>query len=1203
MASPSDTPVPKASGAVEGRALTAAEAPAPSAAEAPALSVAEAFVHLHAHSEYSMLRSTARIPALIKRAQELGQTALALTDHGNMFGMLEFYTAAKKAGLKPIIGCDLYVAPDSRANASYAMGERAWHQLVVLAENETGYRNLLALCSAGHLDGFHQKPRVDQDALRQWGEGLFFLVPNVDSEAGQQFLKGQEHKARESLEFLASLGRDRVFLMVQDHGVEDERTVNKFFLRLHEEDGWNLVAGNDVHYVARKEAEAHGIVLCIEANARLNDADRPRFPSDQYYLRSGEEMAALLGRYPGALENTARLAAACNVEIPFGTLHLPQFPIPPEFSDADAYLAHLAEEGLARRFENPAPELHERLRYELGVMKNMGVAGYMLIVQDFINAAKARNIPVGPGRGSAVGSLVCYAIGITDVDPVRYTLLFERFLNPERVSMPDIDTDFSDGGRQEIIQYVVDKYGAESVAQIVTYGRLKAKAVLKDVARVLGIDHKDVERINKFIPPLAKGLVRPAGDKNREVTYASDISEVMTAVAAGGEPYRLLWDHALSLEGIVRQAGMHAAAVIIAPKAVVNFAPLFKQQGSDQVMIQYDMRFSEDIGLLKMDFLGLRNLSVIQDAIAQIKRNHGVAIDPLKLDMEDPATLAMLGRGQTVGVFQFESGGMQDYLRKLQPSGLEDLIAMNALYRPGPMANIPDYIARKRGTQKPDYYHKDLEPILRETYGVIVYQEQVMQLAQVLAGFTLGGADLLRRAMGKKDEKKMKELKPKFVGGAKERGYDPALAERLWDLLIPFSSYAFNKSHSAAYATVGYQTAYLKANYPAEFMAANMNSEMQDTARLVILLNECRQIGVDVVFPDINRSEATFRAEDGRIVYGLAGVKNVGLQAVERLVEARRKDGPFLSLFDLCRRVDAQMLNRRALESLILAGALPDDLPGNRAQQFAAVETALAWAAGVQADRDRGQVSLFDGGGDGGSDAAGAHEPALPAVDPWPYHEMLEKEKEVLGLYLSGHPLEPYRAELEGFATAPLDPERLRAIPSGTNVILGGMITRLKQRISPKDNRTFAFADLEDFTGKVDVALWSDVFEAVRHDVEVDSMVLIRGALSWDDERRVHKLTAAKVLPLAGAREQLARSVHLRLRAAGLQPDQLEALRAVCEEFPGTCGLVFHVEASRPDPIDILSDRFRVSPGRECFDRLREFAGAGNVWLSSKAHG
>jgi DNA polymerase-3 subunit alpha len=1145
-----------------------------------------------------MLRATSRIPALIKAAQAMGQTALALTDLGNMFGMLEFYTGAKKAGLKAIIGCELFVAPDSRTSTAYAPGEKAWHRLVVLAENEAGYRNLLHLCSAGHLEGFYQKPRVDRELLARHAAGLFFLVPNLESEAGVCFLKGQDARGADSLEFLASLGgRDRVFLIVQDHGVEDERTVNAHFAKLHAAGGWNLLAANDVHYVRKAEAEPHGVALCIEANARVGDADRPRFPSDQYYLRSGEEMAALLGKYPGAIENTVKLAEACNVEVSFGTLHHPQFPIPAEYTDSDEYLAALAREGLKKRFEEPSEEAVRRLDYELAVMKDMKVAGYMLIVQDFINAAKARGIPVGPGRGSAVGSLVCYAIGITDVDPIRYSLLFERFLNPERVTMPDIDTDFSDAGRGEVIQYVVDKYGTESVAQIVTYGRLKAKAVLKDVARVLGIDFREVERMNKFIPPLAKGLQRPEGDKNREATYASDISEVTQAIAAGGEAWQRLWDTALSLEGLVRQAGMHAAAVIIAPKAVVNFAPLFRQPGSDQTMIQYDMRYSEDIGLLKMDFLGLRNLSVIQDAIAQIKRNHGVDIDPLKLDMEDPKTLEMLGKGLTVGVFQFESGGMQDYLRKLQPGGLEDLIAMNALYRPGPMENIPEYIARKRGRQRPDYYHKDLEPILRETYGVIVYQEQVMQLAQVLAGFSLGGADLLRRAMGKKDEKKMAELKPKFVDGAKERGYDPALASRLWEILVPFSSYAFNKSHSAAYALVGYQTAFLKANYTAEFMAANMNSEMQDTSRLVILLNECKQMGVEVLFPDVNRSEATFRAENGKIVYGLAGIKNVGIQAVEKLVEERTRNGPFKSLFDLCRRVDAQQLNRRALESLILAGALPDDMPGNRAQQFAAVETAMAFAAGAQADRELGQVSLFGGGGEG--DSAEAHEPSLPAVDPWPWHELLEKEKEVLGLYLSGHPLEPYRPELEGFATSSLDPDRLER-HRGANVILGGMITRLKQRISQKDNKAFAFADLEDFTGKVDVALWSDVFEDARRDVEVDSMVLIRGALSWDEERRVHKLTAAKVLPLAGARDLLAKSVHVRLRAAGLQPEQVEALRAACEDHPGQCQVVFHVETARPEPLGVVSDRYRVDPGRECFGRLADLAGPGNVWLSAK---
>ena len=1159
------------------------------------------FVHLHVHSEYSMLRSTARTGELIKKAQEMGQTAIALTDHGNMFGMLEFYYAAEKAGIKAIIGCDLYMAPekDKRTQQNYAPGQQAWHQIVVLAQNETGYRNLLALCSIGHLEGHYQKPRIDREALEKYHEGLIFLLPNIDSEVGHQFLRGQEKKVRETLDFLTvCCGRENVYLIVQEHGLADEKSVNAFFLKLHREENWQLVAANDVHYIARKDAESHEVLLCIEGGWRLNDPGRQSFPSDQFYLRSGEEMQTLFADYPGALENTVRIADACHVTIASGKLHQPQFPIPKKFKNADLYLEHLATEGLKKRYADPTPEIQARLRFELDTMKNMEVAGYMLIVQDFINAAKMRGIPVGAGRGSAVGSLVSYALGITDVDPMRYTLLFERFLNPERVTMPDIDTDFSDSGRQAVIQYVVEKYGQDSVAQIVTYGRLKAKAVLKDVARVLGIDHREVERINKGIPPLAKGLVRPANDKNREHTYASDISDVMQAVAAGGEPYQRLWEFAQNLEGLVRQAGMHAAAVIIAPTAVVNFAPLFRPPGSDQVMIQYDMRYSEGIGLLKMDFLGLRNLSVIQDALDQVKRNHGIDLDPLNLPEGDPKTYSLLGRGQTVGVFQFESAGMQDYLRKLKPSCLEDMIAMNALYRPGPMEFIGQFIARKNGHEKVDCYHKDLEPILRETYGVIVYQEQVMQIAQVLGGFTLGGADLLRRAMGKKDEKKMKELKPQFVDGAKSRGYAPALAERLWEVLIPFSSYAFNKSHSAAYAFIAYQTAYLKANYPAEFMAANMNSEMQDTTRLVVLLNDFRQMGVEVTFPNINRSNASFKAENGKIIYGLGGIKNVGMAAVEKIVEERGKGGPFKSIFDLCKRVDGRVLNRRALESLVLAGALPDEIPGNRAQQFAAVETAMSWAQGMQADKELGQVSLFEGG----SSATESHEPSLPNVDPWPYHEMLEKEKEVLGLYLSGHPLEPYRAELEGFVNAPLDPDRLRSIPPGTNVILGGMITRLKTRISSKDNRTFAFADLEDFTGKVEVVLWAEVFESMRHLVEIDSMVLIRGELKWDDERNIHKLVASKVLPLGEAREKLTKSVHIWLRSNGLQSDPLNQIQSLCEDYPGSCQLVFHLETTHPEPMTVLSDKFLIRPDADCFNRLMEFAGPENVRLSAKAY-
>ena len=1151
------------------------------------------FVHLHAHSEYSMLQSTAPVADLVAKALALKQPALALTDHGNMFGTLEFYHSARKAGLKPILGCDFYVAPDRRQNQVYAQSQPAHHKLILLASSDAGYKNLMHICSDGYLDGYYQKPRIDHASLRGRSEGLICLTSNCQGEVGHYLLKGNEKRAREILEAYAGFfGKENVYLCLQSHGLPEEDAVNKRFLELNREEGWQLVAVNDVHYLERSDAEAHDVMLCIEGGWKIKDQTRPRFSSDKYYLRSEEEMAALFGDCPGALENTVRIAERCQVTIEFGKLHHPNFPIPEPFTDADAYLAHLAREGLGYRYPEVTQGLRDRLEFELQVMKKMQVAGYMLIVQDFINAARSRGIPVGPGRGSAVGSLVSYAVGITDVDPIRFNLLFERFLNPERVSMPDIDTDFSDNDRQAVIQYVVDKYGKDSVAQIVTYGRMKAKMVLRDVGRVMGFEPQRLNQICKLFP-----AHNPFADLETALKESPDLRKEMDS-----EPGLVhLGQVALKLEGLVRQAGMHAAAVIIAPRAIVNYAPLFKQPGSDQIMIQYDKTYAEDIGLLKMDFLGLRNLSVIKDCIDQIEQATGDRLDPLKLPESDPATFQLLGKGATVGVFQFESGGMQDYLRKLRPSNIEDMIAMNALYRPGPMEYIGQYIARKHGVEKPDYYHKDLEPILRETYGVIVYQEQVMQIAQVLAGFTLGGADLLRRAMSKKDQKKMDEMRPKFVGGAKDRGYEPKLAERIWDVLVPFSSYAFNKSHSAAYAAIAYQTAYLKSHFPAQFVAANMNSEMHDTTRLVVLLNDCKQVGIEVSFPDINASQAKFTVKDGKIVYGLGGIKNVGLSAVEKIVEERDRNGPFVSIFDLCKRVDSQHLNRRALESLILAGAL-DQLPGNRARQFAIVETALAYAQSFQQDRDLGQVSLFDAPSQAGGAALETGEPQLPEVDPWPYNEMLEKEKEVLGLYLSGHPLEPYRSELEGFVTCALDPDRIRSLQPGANLVLGGMITKLKTRLGAKDNRTFAFAELEDFVGRIEVVFWSDTFEEVRNLVEIDSMVLIRGTFQRNEEMDSQKLVATKVLPLSEAREKLTRSVHVKVRTVGLQEPSVARVHDLCAEYEGPCQLVVHLECQDQSEVAMVSEKIRISPEKSFHSSLAGLVGPENVWLSAKTY-
>ncbi len=1151
------------------------------------------FVHLHTHSEYSMLLGACRIKNLVKQVKELGQSAVALTDHGNMFGMLEFYTSARKQEIKPIIGCDLYISPDSRTNQHYLPDETPFSKIILIAYNNKGYKNLLRIVSDGYLDGFYIKPRIDRDSLKGNTEGLICLTGNYLSELGRSLLYEGSEKATANpsdiLSFYEScFTKENIYLCVQDHGVPEEQQVNAHYLKLHREKGYQLVAVNDVHYISSQDSEAHEVLLCIEGGFKIDDPDRNRLPSDQYYLRTSEEMAERFSGFPGAIENTVAIADRCDVEIEFGKLYWPKCPIPPTFTTDIAYLTHLAHEGVKNRYPEITPEITERLAFELDIMEKMDVSGYMLIVQDFINAAKDMGIPVGPGRGSAVGSLVSYAIGITDIDPLRFSLLFERFLNPERVSMPDIDTDFSDQDRGRVIKYVVEKYGFESVAQIVTYGRMKAKMVIRDVGRVMGFEAQEINRICKLFPP-----DKPFADLKESIDASPDLKKELES----SPQTERLKDIAFKLEGFVRQAGMHAAAVIIAPEPVINFAPLFKQPDSDQVMIQYDKQFSEDIGLLKMDFLGLRNLSVIKDCLSSIKREHNLDLDPLTFPEDDTKTFELFGKGLTVGVFQFESGGMQDYLRKLQPNCIEDLIAMNALYRPGPMENIPSYIARKNGSEKVDCYHKNLEPILGETYGVIVYQEQVMQIAQVMSGFTLGGADEMRRAMAKKKIEKMDKLKPKFIGGAEERGYPKKTAQNIWDVLVPFSSYAFNKSHSAAYATISYQTAFLKAHYPAQFMAANMTSELNNTDRLVILLNDCKEMGIEVMGPNINNSGPTFYPEGNTIIYGLGGIKNVGLSVAKYILKERQENGPYKTVYDLCVRFEPSLLNRRAVESLIYAGAV-DELPGNRAQQFASVEQAISLAAKHHRDIELGQTSLF--GGESDSNQQISDENFIqPDVDPWPYSEMLAKEKEVLGLYLSGHPLEPYRMEIEAFPAARLDADSISRLTPDSDVILGGILSSLRTRISPRDNRTFAFGVLEDFTGKIEVAFWSDTYEKVREHLEVDAILLIHGKLKQDRERpEIFKLTANRVLPISEARYRLARHVNVKLNTSGLQQENVDVLMNVCNNNPGHCDFRLHLDTEQHGTQVIESGLEKVASDNDFTESLQELVGKGNIWLS-----
>jgi len=1146
------------------------------------------FVHLHTHSEYSMLLGACRIKDILSKVDDLKQTAVALTDHGSMFGILEFFTHAKKMGIKPIIGCDFYVAPDDCRNQEYKQDEPLYHKLTLLAKDLIGYKNLLKLCSTGYLEGYCQKPRIDKKELTKNSQGLICLANNLQGEIGYHLLRDEEDSALELLKFYQdTFGQENVYLSLQDHGVEQEKKLNQIFLDWHHNKDCQLVAVNDCHYLNPMDSQAHGVLLCIGEGYKIDDPNRLQFPSDQYHIRSSEEMIGLFSSYPKAIENTVHIAEQCNVEIEFGKLYWPTCPIPPEYNSNDDYLNHLSQQGLAKKYKDVTPELQKRLDYELAIMKKMEVAGYMLIVQDFIMAAKEKGIPVGPGRGSAVGSLVSYVIGITDVDPIRFNLLFERFLNPERVSMPDIDTDFSDLDRGKIIQYVVEKYGKESVAQIVTYGRMKAKMVLRDVGRVLGFEAQDINFICKQFP-----ADDPFADLKKAIETSPPLKK---ALEESPETQRLL-DISFKLEGFVRQAGMHAAAVIIAPQPVVNFAPLFKQPGAEQIMIQYDKQYSEDIGLLKMDFLGLRNLSVIQECIQHIKNEYDITIQPLELPENDEKTLDLLGKGQTTGVFQFESGGMQDYLRKLKPTGIEDLIAMNALYRPGPIENIPQFINRKNGNEAIDCFHPNLESILGETYGVIVYQEQVMQIAQTLSGFTLGGADEMRRAMAKKNVEKMDKLKPKFINGAEENGYDRKIAENIWDILVPFSSYAFNKSHSAAYATISYQTAYLKAHYPAQFLAANMSSELNNTERLVILLNDCRQLKINVIGPNVNVSQPKFISEGNQIVYGLGGIKNVGVGAAQQILEENKRNGPYKSIFDLCQRVDGSNLNRRAIESLIFAGAM-DDLIGNRAQQYAAVEPAMALAAKKQKDKDLGQTTLFDVFGE--SNEEQDMDETLPAdVDAWPYSEMLGKEKEVLGLFLSGHPLEPYRMEIDAFSASRLDSDSLSQKAIDKDILLGGILTSMRVRISQKTNRSFAFGFLEDFYGKIEVIFWADAYEKLKELAEVDAMLLIKGKLQRDAESGTYKLVAERALPIDQAREKMTRNVNIKLSTIGLQKDNIDKIHALAQKNEGYCYLTFNMDSTVVGQQVIRSNNLKVSASKSFTTKLEKLLDPDSVWLS-----
>ncbi len=1147
------------------------------------------FVHLHTHTEYSFLDGAIKIKDLVKKASEFKMNALAITDHGGMFGAIEFYEACKDAKIKPIIGFEAYIAPHSRLDkSSGGKDERSNHHLVLLAYNNVGYHNLMKLSSIGYLEGFYYKPRIDTEVLRQHSEGIIGTTACIGGAVPSALLHGDRAKAKAiAEEYLSIFGEENFYFELQNHGIADELKVLDPMIDLGNELGVPFIAANDAHYLNQKDALSHEVLLCIQTQTTMADPNRYRFTTDQVYFKSQAEMAKLFATIPSALQNTVVIANRCEVSVKSEKKMLPIPEVPSEYTDVNDYLTKLATAGLHKKYPEITPELTERLEFELKIICSMDFAGYFLIVREFVTAAKNMGIMVGC-RGSAAGSLVAYTTEITDVDPIKFDLLFERFLNPERVSMPDADIDFADNDRYKVIDYVVAKYGRESVCQIINFGRMKAKMVVKDVARAMGIAISESSKLaNMITEKTLDESIKANGELGKIIQNNPQFQELFT--------------HAKVLEGLARQAGMHAGGVIIAPEPVVNWAPLFKQPNIDTIMTQFDMNYVEKAGLIKMDFLGLRTLTVLQETLTLIKRYHNITLDLWHLPENDPVTYALFGRGDTTGVFQFESQGMQDYLRKLKPTCIEDIIAMTALYRPGPMANIDTFIHRKHGKEKVEYQHPILKSILDVTYGVIVYQEQVMRIAQVMGGFTLGQADTLRKAMGKKQIETMDKMCKLFVEGAAAKNINKKTAEDVYQYMAKFAEYGFNKAHATVYGHVSYQAAYLKAHYGLEYMTANLTSWLGDQEQFLVIRNEAERVGIGVLPPDVNASEMNCSVESNKIRMGLSAIKNVG-KAGEAILTALQTKGKFASLFDLCRTVDVRQVNKKSLESLVCAGAL-DSLPGTRAQLFASIDKALEYGVGFQKDRASGQTNIFDdlfaAKSSAASDAT-APEPELVAVAPWPYTELLAKEKEILNFYVSGHPLDHFQDEIRGFSSTNFKPESLRRLKDGESITVGGLVTSIKTHLQ-RNGQQMAFAKMEDFDGEIELLVFGETFAKFGHLLGLDSMILAHGNVSIKEGESTVKIRVDNVIALSDAREKLARCVHVKLKTPGLDKEFLAEIRQSLVEHTGNCSLVIHLITAESNEYRIRAKNIRINPSTEVIKQLRTKLGKEYVWISKSA--
>lgn len=1145
------------------------------------------FVHLHVHTEYSILDGASRIDDLVGRAKELGFPALAITDHGNMFGVFDFYKACRKAGVKPILGCEVYVAPGSRWEKRAASGREAAHHFLLLAKNEEGYQNLIRLVTAGHLEGrYYGKPRIDKALLRESASGLIGTSACLKSDLAQAVMEGDMAEAdRLVSDYREMFAPGDFYLEVHHHGLEAEAKVRQAYRELGRRHGVKLVAANDVHYVRREDALAHEVLLCIQTGAQLSDEKRMRYPSNDFYLKSAEEMAELFAEVPEALATSLEIAEKCEVTIVTDQNRYPAYPMP-EGKSREIYLRELCQAGLVRRYGERAndPEIRGRLDYELSVIEKMGFVSYFLIVWDFIDYAKRNKIPVGPGRGSAAGSMVAYVLGITDLDPIRYTLLFERFLNPERISPPDIDVDFCQDRRGEVIEYVREKYGKRSVAQIVTFGTMGAKMAVRDVARVMGLSFAESSRIANLIP------------KDPKITIASALeqSAEFRDLVKQDERSRQVVETAEALEGMVRQIGTHAAGVVIAEGDLTDYLPLtVDDRGA--VITQFSMEPLTEIGLLKMDFLGLKTLTVIQHALDFIEESTGQRLVLESIPLDDPATFALLNRAENIGVFQVESPGMRKTCRKFQIESIDDIIALIALYRPGPMDLIDSYVARKKGLEEIPYEHPLLETISRDTYGILIYQEQVMSAARVLAGYSLGDADLLRRAMGKKKPEVMAQERARFIEGCARLNQIPEeKANRIFDLLEKFAGYGFNKSHSAAYGLIAYQTAYLKANYPVAFMAALLSNELDNTEKIALFIEEARRMGITIQGPSVNQSHLRFSIGPNQIRFGLAAIKNVGVGCVEAILKARAEGGPFVSLDDFVSRVEYRALNKKAVECLIKCGAF-DEFGLSRPQLMTEVDAIMGSAASAARDREAGQVMFWN------AFPAALTSSSLPGraakAAEWSLQEKLAYEKELLGFYVTGHPLDECEVDLRPLRTVDLGETEDWA--DGGVVRLAGMVAEKEVRLSKRDGKPWATVMFEDRTGRAEVSVFSQLYSKAGQVLEPGLPLVLTGVVDRGQDERF-KVKAHAIQTLEEACAALIRELYLHWPRERCRSAELDRLETILESNPGPVPVFLIIPGSTGGLAWLrLHDRFGVAPSLNLLRDLRNWLGAEGVRLET----